>query len=195
MYIFVGSSNPVKINAIKLACAEKLPEVVIKGFEVASGIAAQPITDAETRTGAMNRAKAALEEGLRIEGLGFSNDTKAFGLNPKPCLGIGLEGGVFEQENGELWNTVWICVIDQDGKTYESNGERFLLPESLASLIRSGKEMGRAMDELIGTSNIKHKQGMIGVITKDFISRTEMYAGLAKIAVGLWYGREWEKTK
>ncbi len=113
--------------------------------------------------------------------------------NTTEFLGIGLEGGVFTEKNGELWNTVWACVIDLQGNTFFANGERFLLPKVLADKIKAGAEMGPAMDEITGSVNIKHQHGMIGIITKRFIDRTELYANLAKLALGLWYGREWER--
>jgi len=177
MHIFVGSTNPVKLNAVTHAAIENWPDVSVQGFEVESGVSNQPLSDEETRKGAENRAKAVL-----IELQTTNHET----------IGIGLEGGVFEHENGELWNTVWACVVDQSGHKVCANSERFKLPDSLSSMIRSGKEMGPAMDELIGSTNIKHHQGMIGVITNRFIDRTEMYASIAKLALGLWYGKDWE---
>lgn len=189
MHIFVGSTNPVKINAVSIASAETWPNVLVEGVEVASGVSHQPMNDDETRKGAENRAKAALVAGQKEFSIHKSLTTK------HTFLGIGLEGGVFEHENGELWNTVWVCVADTQGDLVCANGERFCLPSVLTHAIRSGKEMGPAMDEIAGTTNIKHQQGMIGIITRNFIDRTEMYAGLAKLALGLWYGREWESLK
>ncbi len=185
MNIFVGSTNPVKLNATKQAAINTWPEVVIKGFEVESGISQQPFTDEETRLGSDNRARKALEIGLKELDSHFRGNDEV--------LGVGLEGGVFEHQSGKLWNTVWVSIADNSGKIVSANGERFELPDSLTAFIRKGKEMGPAMDELIGSTNIKQKEGMIGVITQKFIDRTEMYAGLTKLALGLWYGRNWEK--
>ncbi|MEO8581938.1 MAG: inosine/xanthosine triphosphatase [Patescibacteria group bacterium] len=180
MHIFVGSTNPVKLNAVVSAASETWPDVIIEGFDVKSGVTDQPRSDEETKKGAENRAKEALRVGLAKHSA------------PVQVLGIGLEGGVFENEQQEMWNTVWACVVDQTGKTVFANGERFHLPDSLTTQIRAGKEMGPAMDELIGSTNIKHQQGMIGVITEGFIDRTELYANLAKLALGLWSGQDWE---
>jgi inosine/xanthosine triphosphatase len=182
MHIFLGSTNRVKINAVTLAASETWPSVKVIGVNANSEVSDQPWGDEETRIGAENRAKAALEEGKRQK---LSDE----------FIGIGMEGGVFEEKNGELWNTVWTAIVDTEGNLIVANGERFLLPLSLSKLIREGKEMGPAMDELIGSKDIKHQHGMIGVITKRFIDRTEMYAGLAKLALGLWYGRDWEKQR
>ena len=180
MHIFLGSTNLVKINAVTQAASEAWPNVKVIGVDAKSGVSDQPWGDEETRLGAENRARAALVLARKQE-------------STAEIIGMGMEGGVYEEKNGELWNTVWTAIIDLEGNIVVANGERFLLPISLSKLIREGKEMGPAMDELIGSKDIKHQQGMIGVITKRFIDRTEMYAGLAKLALGLWYGRDWEK--
>ncbi len=183
MTIFVGSTNPVKCNAVVLAASETWPEVSVKGFEVPSGVAAQPRSDAETRQGAEQRAKLALEAGLA------DNSTAA----DAESLGVGLEGGVFEQPNGELWSTVWVAVTDQSGQVWTANGARFQVPEPIAAAIRSGQEMGPAVSQLTGIADLRKRNGMIGVVTQDFTDRTEEYSGIAKLALGLWYGRDWAK--
>ena len=53
--------------------------------------------------------------------------------------------------------------------------------------------MGPTMDTLMGGQNVRQNQGAIGVITKNFIDRTEEYTIIAKMALGLWYGRNWEQ--
>lgn len=183
MKIFVGSTNPVKINSVTLAASETWPEVVVQGLEVPSGIPDQPYGDEQTKEGAINRAKRVLERGA-IEAKNQSTEV----------LGMGLEGGVFDYQ-GELWSTVWVAVTDVQDNLFLVNGARFQVPEPLASAIKNGGEMGPAMDKIIGDENVKHKGGAIGVITQDFIDRTEEYSGLAKLALGLWYGRDWDKAK
>lgn len=167
-----------------IAASEQWPNAVVKGFEVPSGVSAQPWTDEETRVGAENRAKKALELG-----------TAQLGVDPstEELLGVGLEGGVFEADNGELWSTVWAVVVDTQGNVYAANGARIRVPESIAEPMRNGEEMGPLISRLTGQSDVKHKQGMFGVITQRFIDRTEEYSAIAKLALGLWFGREWEK--
>jgi len=176
MKIAVGSANPVKIKAVELGCTEKLGVVEVIGVEVESGIASQPRSDEETRLGAQNRAKAALN---LIEGA---------------KLGIGLEGGVHESEEGML-NTVWACVYDPETGMFCANGERFILPKSIAEPIRQGKEMGPVLDELMQEHEIRKGRGMIGVVSRGYVNRTEAYTHLVKMAIGLWYGRDWEQEK
>jgi inosine/xanthosine triphosphatase len=182
MHIFVGSKNPAKIEAVRIASQRAWPEVVIEGIEVASGIDAQPRTDDDTRQGARNRAAAVLLAGRKIYPK----------IDEGRALGIGLEGGVFKQAN-QLWSTVWAAVTDDTDHFWEANGARFLVPEPINSIMKSGKEMGPVVEEIIGEKDIRSKQGMIGVITNDFVSRAEEYAGIARMSLGLWYGRDWAK--
>lgn len=184
MNIFVGSSNPVKLNAVRQALAEKYPNADVQGFDVASGVSHQPITDEETMIGAINRAKAALASGLA--------ETKQKDVTD--VLGIGLEGGVFTDEQGQMWSTVWAAVVDTDGQEYVANGARVKVPTIIAEPIARGEEMGPVMQSLTGISDVRKKQGMFGIITKDFISRTEEYGAIVKCALGLWYGRGWDAS-
>jgi len=202
MHIFVGSTNPVKVNAVVLAASETWPEVMVRGLEVASGVSFQPMSDDETRLGASNRAQAALQAGLHLgerSHLFFEHaDEVSEGATERfsaenQVLGIGLEGGVFQRESGELWSTVWVAVADLAGVVTESNGARFKIPEIIAQPILAGGEMGPIMDSLLSSSNSKQAGGAIGVITRNFVDRTEEYTGIAKMALGLWYGRDWEK--
>jgi inosine/xanthosine triphosphatase len=180
MHIFVGSKNPVKINAVTTAAAETWPDASIVGFDVPSGVLAQPIGDEMTRQGAVNRAKAALDKGL-ITHPGIT-----------VALGVGLEGGVVDLGD-EMWSTVWVAVVDTEGYVAESNGARFLVPEIVADQIRAGEEMGPIVAQLVGEADVRTKQGFIGVLTQGFVDRTEEYYGIAKMSLGIWYGRKWQE--
>lgn len=185
MHIFVGSHNPVKVNSVVGAASETWPEVIVEGFDVPSGIAEQPRTDKETKSGAINRAKAALFEGLQ------KYESEGRELKTDEVLGVGLEGGVFEDEDGQMWSTVWAVVVDKTDFMEFANGARFMVPDIVADKIRKGEEMGPVIAKVAGESDVKKKQGMIGITTKGFVDRTEEYQALAKLALGLWYGRDW----
>lgn len=178
-HIFVGSTNPVKINAVIAAASETWPEVKVVGYPALSEVSDQPRGDEETRLGAQNRAKNALKLAIK------SN------IPPhSQVLGVGLEGGVVELADG-MYSTVWVCVLDNHGTMTEANGARFKVPEQIASVIRKGGEMGPVVEQLVGESDVRQKQGMIGVITNGFVDRTEEYSGITKMALGLWYGYNW----
>jgi len=180
-YCFVGSLNPVKLEAIKMATAEYWPKIIIKGFEVDSGVSAQPRTDEETYLGALARAKQALTLGL--------NQSKPH--SKATCLGLGLEGGVLTKGD-ELWSTVWVVVTTTEGKVYEANGARFKVPNIIAQPILRGEEMGPVLSRLFDGADIRHTNGAIGVVTRNFVTRAEEYGSIAKLALGLWYGAGWD---
>ena len=183
MNIFVGSTNPVKLAAVTSAAQGQWSEVVVEGMAVPSGVSEQPRSDEETRRGARNRALAALIQG----------ETKSPQKNGTTLLGLGLEGGIFLFD-GELWSIVWVAVIDGHHQYYESSGACFKLPARIAEPLAAGGEMGPVVSQLFAGVDIKRQQGTIGVITRNFVDRAEEYASIAKLALGLWYGREWEQT-
>lgn len=160
----VGSTNPVKIQAVVNAIGKRIGEVRVVGREVASLVSSQPMSDDETQRGARERARGALH---------FL----------KADIGVGLEGGVFI-ENGRVWNTVWCCVIDAKGGEILVNGSRFILPEKLSREILKGKEMGDAMDALTGISEVHKKMGMLGVVTEGWVDRRSEYCHLVELAMG-----------
>ncbi len=186
MYLFVGSKNPVKINATINAASENWPDIKVTGLDVPSGISSQPLSDEETREGARNRAQSAFHEGLNILS---SIEVKNYQDGKLPILGIGLEGGV-EKLNDELWSTVWTCVYDHERGFFESAGARFKIPNKIAKKILAGMEMGEVGAQLMNGDQIKQKQGFIGLLTKNFLDRTEEYTIIIKMALGLWYGEE-----
>jgi inosine/xanthosine triphosphatase len=181
MYIAVGSTNQVKVNAVKLAISHQWEDATVEGYETVSGVGEQPRTDHETYIGSINRAKSAFEA-MRLK----------YGNNAE-ILGVGLEGGVDESEDG-LLNVVWCSVVDSDGKVYSSSGARFILDDEIASRILGGEEMGPIMDSLLNEKDTKKKGGMIGVVTKNFYNRTEEYASIARLTIGLWYGKDWRDS-
>lgn len=185
MYIAVGSTNIVKINAVIAGVSHIWPEAQVEGFETESGVSEQPMTDEETKTGSINRAILALNMLEQV------HQGTLFGKG-ELMLGVGLEGGVDMTPEG-LMNVVWCSVVDQEERIYSTSGARFLLPASIANPIVAGGEMGPVMDQLIKGENVKKKQGMIGVVTDGFFSRTDEYASIARLTIGLWYGRNWEK--
>jgi len=214
MTIFVGSKNPVKINAVTIAASEQWPGIVVKGIDVKSEVSEQPWGDEETKLGSENRARNVLEQGLlsfnkiidssgQVTKAGIKNNFLNLPAEKQEdILGVGLEGGVmkFDNKNAltgdifqELWSTVWVTVVDTSGNIMSSNGARFKIPDVIAKPIIEGQEMGPVVGGLFAGANIKQEKGAIGVITRDFVDRTEEYTGIAKLALGLWYGKDWEE--
>ncbi|GBG29753.1 Cytochrome c peroxidase, mitochondrial [Hondaea fermentalgiana] len=160
--VIVGSRNPVKVNAAKagfLSAFDGLDKrFEFRGIDAPSGVNDQPMGDAETRKGAMNRA-----EYCRTKNPG--------------AYAVGIEGGLFDDvANGVVECFAWIAIISPSGESNCTRTATFNIPPALASLVRKGIELGRADDIVHGTTNQKQKGGTVGTLTMGQIDRTQYYA-------------------
>ena len=76
--VYIGSRNPVKISCTQLAFKKAFPNGNFQfvGVDVLSNVSHQPMTDEETRTGSMSRARNTKEN------------------HPDGDYWIGIEGGI-----------------------------------------------------------------------------------------------------
>lgn len=163
--IIVASTNPVKINAVKQAFETIFPEekFYIKGVKVASNVSEQPKSDKETLKGALNRAINA-----------YKKDRAAH-------FWIGIEGGI-EKKYDHIQAFAWM-VIKSKYKISKAKTGTFILPPQIAQLIEEGKELGEADDIVFKTKNSKQKNGAIGMLTKNIITRTSYYKNAVILAL------------
>ena len=161
--VVVGSKNPVKIAAVRAVLERAGCPARVEGLAVASGVADQPVGDAETIRGATQRARAALD---------------ATGAD----LGIGLEGGVVEEE-GFMRTCAWAAVVSRDGRVGVGGSLAMVLPDRVASLVRDGVELGHAMDRVTGEHNTKHNAGAVGILTAGLVDRQRAYEWLVTYAL------------
>lgn len=161
MRIAVGSKNPAKINAVKRVCEEMQVEVI--GIDVPSGVSDQPFSDLETLKGAVERAKNAK-------------------MGTQADVGIGLEGGVYEQGD-QLFVCNW-GALHWEGGTLTAGGARLPLPEEVAVKLRAGMELGPIMDEYAQEKGIRYSKGAVGVFTSGWLTREEMFEHVMKILMG-----------
>jgi inosine/xanthosine triphosphatase len=154
MKVIVGSKNPVKINAAKRAFSKFFDDFEVLGIDAESGVSNMPMTRQETKKGAINRAKKALEHGADFA--------------------VGIEGGVYEDEHGMFLFGV-IAILDKENKLSLAGSEGFMLPEKISAEIRNGKELGPLMDKITGMKNIKQNNGAIGYFTKNHVTRTTSF--------------------
>jgi inosine/xanthosine triphosphatase len=154
MIVAVGSLNPAKIEAARLAFSAlhrgRLKEV--RGCDVSSGVAAQPMTDAEAIRGARNRAARAMDHG-------------------QADYGVGIEGGL-EQTEGTWFNSGWAVVVDQAGREGVGSTLRMQVPLALMELVLAGRELGEACDLIFGRTDAKRAEGFVGIMTGNAIHRT-----------------------
>jgi inosine/xanthosine triphosphatase len=154
MLVAVGSQNPVKIEAVRLAYMALWPveHWVVEGCSVASSVADQPMSDGEARQGAQTRASRALEA-LHAD------------------YGVGLEGGLQQVE--DYWfNCGWVSVVDTKGREGIGTTIRMIVPPAVMKVVLTGQELGDACDLVFMGIDTKRANGHFGLMTNDAIHRT-----------------------
>lgn len=156
MKIAVGSTNPVKVTAVRTTITRVWPEAEVTAVSVPTGVSEMPMTDGETIAGARNRAIAAREQ---------------MGAN----LGIGLEGGVHPNGVGLILHG-WVVVVNENGREGVGGAARLPLPQHIANRILAGEELGPVMDDILNDHNIRQKGGAVGALTNGLVLRSETFA-------------------
>lgn len=156
MKVVVASANPVKLEAVKVAFSQCFDDdFVFEGVSVPSGVSDQPVGSDETRQGALNRVQ---------------NAQKAM---PDADFYVGLEGGV-EWLGDELMVFAWMVVRSGEKEGLARTGS-FSLPPKIVSLIHEGYELGIADDMVFRRENSKQKNGAVGILTNDLVTRQSYY--------------------
>jgi inosine/xanthosine triphosphatase len=165
LVIFVGTENNVKIKAVKNIFNKIFPKrnIVVKGFEVRTGVEDQPFGD-DTIKGAINRARAVSkilpEKKLDIK---------------KPDFAVGIEAGLIWNTKIKKYFDVQYCaVIDKTGKMTLGHGSGFQYPDNVITEVKKGRSIGDVMGELTGINDLGSKKGAIGYLTKNILDRTTL---------------------
>ena len=155
--VIVASKNPVKLDAVEAGFKKMFPSESfdITGISVPFGVSDQPMSDEEAYQGALNR---------------ISN----VATQSKADYWVGIEGGL-EEKNNEIESFAWVIIQSREGRYGKGRTSTFFLPKRVAELIREGKELGEASDEVFQEDNSKQKQGTIGLLTDNNIDRTKYY--------------------
>jgi len=154
----LGSTNPVKFEALAAAVAARGLKAEIIPLAVGEA-PTQPLSEEETRRGAVLRAEAALRR----------SDAE---------LGVGLEGGV-DLEGG--WLTMYAAVTD-GLRTALARGPGLPLPEDVLKALGEGRELGEALEERYGREI--RRRGAVFVFSGGAMTRKEALAIAARLALG-----------
>jgi len=155
--IGIGSNNPSKIEAARLAYKKMEMEADIIGIEVDSNVSEQPFSDEETMEGAVNRAENVMTQMSDLD------------------YAIGLEGGVVETPYG-MFLCNWAAIIDKDGNLGIGGGQRVQLPEQIVESLKMGRELGEVIDLVTGKLDVKKNDGTIGILTNNYVTRSSMFS-------------------
>ena len=167
MFVHVGSTNPVKVNAVKKAFS--MCQITVESVHgvsgIKSGVSDQPIGWNETERGAKNRAL----------GCHFANARSKQPTKLHYC--VGLEGGLVTSADGQGLDCVAVMAI-YDVRAQRMSTARtasFALPPKLTDLVRGGMELGDADDLIFQRTNSKQEDGTVGILTNGVINRTDYY--------------------
>ncbi len=160
MLVHVGSSNPVKLAAVRKAMAVFRKGARVRPTPVETGVSAQPISLGETVKGARLRAE-------RCRG--------------DADLGIGIESGLFRVAGATFGVTIAAAT---DGTSTALGGGPFLqVPREAVDWVLKGEdELGEALSRIYGIPNPGKGAGAVGVLTHGRVTRqraTEMAVVMA----------------
>jgi inosine/xanthosine triphosphatase len=154
MIVAVGSSNPTKIRPVRSVFSHFYPKSEVIGVAVKSGIKAQPLNDLETYQGALNRAINAINIVKNAE------------------FGVGIEGGL-NQTNYGWFERSLVVIVDRKGKIGVGSSGGLILPQKVIDIIKQGKTLEDAIDQLCHTKKIGKGIGMFGVFTNRMVTRSQ----------------------
>ena len=164
MKVIVGSTNPVKVEAVRIAFTRVWPEQAweIQGISVPSGIASQPMSDEESIAGARNRARNAIDVHTAID-------------TPDVAYGVGLEGGI-QRVGTHYYDSGWCVVLDKQGREGIGSTIHLVVPPKMMRMIQQGKELGEVIDIVFQQENSKQAMGHFGLMTNNAVTRAGAYA-------------------
>ena len=166
---YIASTNKVKVNSVQSV----LTDFDVISINVSSGVSNQPLGDSETLLGAINRAKALPNDGLRI----------------------GLEGGVSLEVNPYTKEEVLYVInygalVDENDNIYVAGGAKIPLPDVIKkalmteSKVKDGFELGDVMNDYTKRNDIRSTSGAVGIFTCDMVDRCEMFKHIVKMLYG-----------
>jgi inosine/xanthosine triphosphatase len=166
MRLAVGSSNRIKIEATKEAFEHFYKDVVVISVSMNSP-QTQPITLQGTVSGAVARARAAIEKIKDAD------------------LGIGIEAGLMEVPSiNEYLNVQFAAIVDRNNKLTIGSSPGFQLPADVAKLVLIERmEVDKAVEFLYDIKDIGEKRGIIDLMTKGAMSRKELITNALIMAI------------
>lgn len=168
MKVAIGTKNKAKVGAVLSVVTKHFHDILtFEHISVDSGVSAQPMSTDETRLGAMNRAKKALQE---------TNADIAFGL----------EGGVTMIDD-TMYLCNWGALAFANGQVLTAAGAQIPLPKEIAKQVASGRELGPVMDDFVHQLDTRQHTGAIGILTDGMIDRKEMFEHILQLLVGQYF--------
>jgi inosine/xanthosine triphosphatase len=153
--VAVGSTNKVKIDAVRNIFTQAFGMVEVVSVEPDHGVEKQPMEERVVE-GAIKRAKSAIDKA-------------------RADYGVGIEAGLFYNKIlGKRLDIQYCAVVDSSGKVTVGHGPGFEYPPGVVRAVLEGATVGDTMSKLTGIENIGHKGGSIGYLSDGMIDRTAL---------------------
>jgi inosine/xanthosine triphosphatase len=160
--VCVGSINGPKVEGVRQAFGAYLPQVLVEGIDVASGVAEQPVGYEEIGRGARNRARAALSCG-------------------RGDLAVGVEDGLVEVEALDAGILNVGCAAVYDGERFSLGlSAGFAYPPGVAGPALTGEPIGPLFDAFFARASGEPARepsslsvGNVGRLTLGVLPRAE----------------------
>ncbi|HDM60138.1 MAG TPA: inosine/xanthosine triphosphatase [Archaeoglobus veneficus] len=166
MRVIVGSSNPAKIEGVRIAFQRFFSNVEIEAKNADSGVSDQPFNN-ETVRGAINRA--------------INVYSKEFDFS------VGIEAGLFRLKNTMTgYLDFQVAAIYNGSRITIGFGPGFEYPPAVIKEVVKGKEVGDIMSRITGIERLGEKQGAIGYLTKNTITRSKLTSIAVTMALIPW---------
>jgi inosine/xanthosine triphosphatase len=153
--VSAGSTNPAKVEGIRLALSKYFSAIEVRPVDATSVSRTQPRGLEQMAEGATARAKYAL--------------ATAGGE-----LGVGVEAGIFSVAGVYFDNQV-AAIADVSGKVSLGHSAGYTLPkEDIEALFKEGSELERWAEGVSGIDRVGDKGGVIQFLTRGRMTRTDL---------------------
>ncbi|MHA1166255.1 MAG: inosine/xanthosine triphosphatase [Candidatus Hodarchaeales archaeon] len=174
MKVLVASKNPVKIKA-----TEEMFNKIFNGEEheffavkVDSGVNHTPSSDGEMITGAINRAKAALNKKTEFD------------------YSVGIEGGLSTIDGIGTFLKAWVAVINSTGVTGIGQTPAIRLPQKFIEQLDGNIELADVAANISRVADIRSKEGVFGFLTSQWITRKTAFHSALINALAPFYNSQ-----
>lgn len=160
MVIILGSKNPSKERALRLALEElKIDDIQIISFDAKSRVSSKPI-GFEIIRGAENRnmdcKKYALEQQLNYDYI------------------CSIEGGYSLDENGLPFIVTYAVAEDRNGRKSTGKSLGLRLTRSMYEYLREGNSLNALIEEMNDIINNKQNEGITGYLSNGILKRDKV---------------------
>ena len=157
MKVAIGTRNPAKLAGIERAFRSTYVHVEFECLDAESGVRADPKGEEELRTGALNRARRALEK------------TGAE-------LSVGAEGGTRSDDSG-TYILGCVVIIDKSGRIGTGFSAQVQIPKEVEAMLNKGIPLAEAVAAVSGSEKerVRFDLGSNGILTKGLYIRKKEF--------------------